>query len=181
MLGAIPFSYLIARFLKGVDIRQHGSGNVGAANVARVSGLLCGILALLLDLTKGALAAFLATLWSVPVMFAGLAVIGHNWSIFLRFSGGKGVATSLGILAVLAPPAFLIALLIWAGTVALTRYVSVGSMTALMISPLFVSIFKNDLQASLLMLALGILTVIRHQGNIKRLMKGEEHKIFQKK
>jgi len=114
-------------------------------------------------------------------MLAGLAVIGHNWSLFLRFTGGKGVATSLGILAVLAWPAFLLTLGIWTGTVALTRYASLGSMIALMLSPLFVSIFKNDLQASLLMLALGILTVIRHQENIKRLMRGEENKIFLKR
>lgn len=113
LVGSIPFSFLIARLFKGVDIRQHGSGNVGATNVTRVVGRLPGALALLLDMGKGASATFLTQLYAVPIALAGLAVIGHNWSAFLKFRGGKGVATSMGILLVLSWPAFLITLGIW--------------------------------------------------------------------
>jgi len=178
LLGSIPFSFLIARLFKGIDIRQYGSGNVGATNVTRVIGRLPGALALILDMGKGALVAFLAQLYAVPIVLAGLAVIGHNWSVFLRFTGGKGVATSLGILLIISWPAFLITLGVWLVVLVLTRHVSVGSMTALMLSPLALFPFNSHPQALGLMLALGILTVFRHRENIARLRRGKESKAF---
>ncbi|MFQ6118128.1 MAG: glycerol-3-phosphate 1-O-acyltransferase PlsY [Candidatus Bipolaricaulia bacterium] len=172
-LGAIPFSYLIVRLVKGVDIRDYGSGNVGATNVGRVLGWRYHLLALALDLGKGLAAAALALHWDLPILLAGLAVVGHDWSIFLRFSGGKGVATSLGVLAVLSWPALLIALAIWGLLAWRTRFVSIASMGALLYAPLFIWLFNRDLWATVLMLALALLAIYRHRGNIARLRRGE--------
>jgi glycerol-3-phosphate acyltransferase PlsY len=178
LIGAIPFSYLIVRLVKGVDIRDFGSGNVGATNVGRILGRRYHILALALDLGKGAAAAALALHWDLPVPLAGLAVIGHDWSIFLRFSGGKGVASSLGILAVLSWPALLITLAIWSLVVWRTKFVSVASMSALFLSPLFVWLFTHDPWATALLLALALLAIFRHRENIERLRRGEENRAF---
>jgi len=177
-LGAIPFSYLIVRLVKGVDIRSLGSGNVGATNVGRVLGRRYYLLALVLDLGKGAAAAALATHWDLPVLLAGLAVVGHDWSIFLKFSGGKGVATSLGVLAVLSWPAFLISLVIWSLVVWRTGFVSVASMGALFLAPLSVWLFTCDLWPTVLMLALALLSIFCHRANIARLRRGEENRAF---
>lgn len=178
LLGAIPFSYLIVRLVKGVDIREHGSRNVGATNVGRLLGWRYYLLALALDLGKGAGAAALALHWDLPVLLAGLAVVGHDWSIFLRFTGGKGVATSLGLLSILSWPAFLIALAIWALIAWRTGFASVASMGSLSLAPLFVWLFTHGLGPTVLMLALAGLSVLRHRANIARLRRGEESKIF---
>lgn len=176
LLGAIPFSYLIVRLVKGVDIRQLGSGNIGATNVGRVLGRRYYLLALALDLGKGAAAAALALHWDLPVFLAGLAVVGHDWSVFLRFSGGKGVATSLGVLAIISWPALLIAFASWGLLLWWTRFVSIASMGALFLSPLFVWLFTRDLRPMVLLLALALLSIYRHRGNIARLRRGEENR-----
>lgn len=135
-------------------------------------------MALALDLGKGAAAAILALHWGLPPVLAGLVVVGHDWSVFLRFSGGKGVASSLGILAVLSWEALLIALAIWGFVVWRTKFVSVASMSALFLSPLFLWLFTHKLQPTLLMLALALLSVYRHRANIDRLRRGEENRAF---
>lgn len=178
LLGAIPFSYLIARLVRGVDIRDYGSGNVGATNVGRLCGWPYYLLALALDLGKGAAAAGLALHWGLPISLAGAVVVGHDWSIFLRFGGGKGVASSLGILALLSWEVFLIALAVWGAVVWRTRFVSVASMSALFLSPLFVWLFTRGLQPTLLTLALALLAAYRHRENIDRLRRGVENRAF---
>jgi len=180
LLGAIPFSYLIVRLVKGVDIRSFGSGNVGATNVGRLCGWPYYLLALVLDLGKGVAAALLALHWGLPPALAGLAVVGHDWSIFLGFSGGKGVATSLGILAVLSREALLIVLVVWGLVVWRTKFVSVASMSALFLSPLFLWLFTHRLQPTILMLALALLAIYRHRENIDRLRRGVESRVLQR-
>jgi glycerol-3-phosphate acyltransferase PlsY len=176
LIGSIPTSYLIGK-AKGIDIRKRGSGNVGATNVGRLLGLRYYILALALDISKGVVSAALAGVWKVPIYLAALAVIGHNWSIFLMFSGGKGVATTLGVLAVTSFPSALITALIWALIVKATRYVSVGSMAALLIVPLVLFLFGKNPEVIFTFLALGILTIWRHRGNIALLLQGAERRL----
>ncbi len=160
-----------------MDLTRVGSGNVGATNVARSVGLPYGILALLLDAGKGAISAYLATVWSVPIWLSALAVAGHNWSIFLRFRSGKGVATSLGILLVLSEPVLLITLVLWALIAGVTRYVSIASVTALIISPLALLVLGGSAEAVGLMAVLAVLSAFQHRENFQRLIRGEEHKL----
>lgn len=181
-MGAIPFSYLAGR-LKGIDVRQHGSGNVGATNVTRVVGVGYGVLALLGDVGKGVAAAWLVSAWQVPSWVAGLAVIGHNWSLFLRFTGGKGVATTVGLMLGFALwPALLATVAIWIATVLVTQYVAVGSMVALLLAPgtLYLLQTKN-LEMIGLFFALGLLTVWQHRSNIRRIAQGTEGRIFKRR
>lgn len=176
LIGSIPFSYLIAR-AKGVDLKRVGSGNVGATNVARSVGLLYGVLAFLLDWGKGIGSAWLALLWGLPVWLSAFAVAGHNWSPFLGFKSGKGVATTLGILVVISWPVFLLTIALWAGLVALTRYVSVASVAALLLSPLWLWLLNASTGAVWLLLGLGLLSAFQHRENFRRLLRGEEHKL----
>ena len=174
--GSIPFSYLVAR-AKGVNLKRVGSGNVGATNVARSVGLPYGVLAFFLDWGKGVLAAWLALRWGLPVWLSAFAVAGHNWSPFMGFKSGKGVATTLGILAVLSWPVFLLTLGVWVGLAALTRYVSVASVTALLLSPLWLWLFGASGESIGLMLGLGLLSAFQHRENFRRLLRGEEHRL----
>lgn len=176
LLGAIPFSLFIAK-ARGVDLKRVGSGNIGATNVARSVGLPYGILALLLDAAKGAIPAYLATVWSVPIWLSAFAVAGHNWSIFLRGKSGKGVATSLGILLVLSGPVLLITLVLWAVMAVATRYVSIASVSALLISPVALLILGSSAEAVGLMAVLAVLSAFQHRENWQRLLRGEEHKL----
>jgi glycerol-3-phosphate acyltransferase PlsY len=182
LVGSLPFSYLVAR-LKRIDIRQHGSGNVGATNVTRVVGAGYGALALLGDVGKGVFAAWLTGVLGAPVWLSGLAVVGHNWSVFLKFTGGKGVATTLGVLLFFSWPTLLVTLLVWAVTVALTRYVAVGSMLALLSVPLVLYLFQApsvNWEIFGLFGVLGLMTVWQHRSNIQRILKGEESRVFTK-
>lgn len=174
LLGALPFSYWIVRLAKGVDIRQLGSGNPGATNVTRKAGRPYGIAAFVLDFSKGALAAYLAAQWALPLWLAGFAVIGHDWTFWLKFKGGKGVATTLGVILLVSWIALLITLGIWLVTVALSRRVSPASMIALLLSPLALLPLGAPLENLLFLAGLGLLAIWRHQENIARLIKGEE-------
>lgn len=177
LIGSIPFSYLLARS-KGIDLRKVGSGNIGATNVGRVLGRRYWALALLLDLGKGLLAAWLARLWELPLWLAGLAVIGHDWSLFLHFTGGKGVATTLGVLAMASWEALLIALFVWVLLVKITGYASAASLSALASIPLFVWAFTRSPALTGLFAALWLLSLYRHRENLRRLLRGEEHRAF---
>ncbi len=180
LVGSLPWSYLVAR-LKRIDIRQHGSGNVGATNVTRVVGAGYGALALIGDVGKGIFAAWLTNFLSVPLWLSGLAVVGHNWSIWLQFTGGKGVATTIGLLVVFSWPTLLVTLLIWVLMVALTRYVAVGSMVALLSVPVVLSLFQApsvNWELVGLFGALGLMTVWQHRSNIQRILRGEESRVF---
>ncbi len=182
LIGSLPFSYLVAR-LKNIDIRQHGSGNVGATNVTRVVGVGYGALALLGDVGKGVVAAWLTSWLGVPLWLSGLAVVGHNWSIFLKFTGGKGVATTLGLLLFFSWPALLVTVGVWIVTILLTRYVAVGSMVALSLVPVILYLFQGPaLSWELIGLfgALGVLAVWQHRSNIERILQGREGRVFKR-
>jgi glycerol-3-phosphate acyltransferase PlsY len=185
-LGSIPFGLFLAKLLGGSDVRKAGSGNIGAANVARVVGPLAGILTLLLDTAKGAAAVWLAARFThesaVWMMLAALAaLVGHCFPVWLKFKGGKGVATALGVFLALCPLAALIALLLFALVVACWRYVSLGSISAAAAMPLLMYFLWAPHHAPPLIIALGslaaaLLVVYKHGANIQRLMEGEEPK-----
>lgn len=193
LVGSIPFSLLIARGFGGVDLRQHGSGNVGATNVARTMGAKWGVAALICDAAKGmASVGVIPLLITMPdeyqthqaVLGAIFAVLGHMFPIWLRFKGGKGVATALGAVVILAPWTTLYAFIGFAIVVAITRIVSLASIVA----ALTFSIAKLTLSGSELWsenmwsmgafsIAVPLLIVFQHRSNIVRLLRGEESKL----
>lgn len=178
-IGAIPFSYLVS-LLKGVDIRTRGSGNVGATNVLRALGPVAAAAALAADLLKGVAAAWIGTMaggeWLV-VGCAFAAVVGHCYPIFLRFKGGKGVATSAGIILYLMPRELLIMLVVFLVVVALLRYVSLGSITVAVLLPVLALAMKEPFELLILCLLMAALVVYRHRENIQRLSSGTEPKL----
>ena len=188
LLGAIPNGLLIAR-LKGVDLQKVGSGNIGATNVFRCVGKGWGVLAFVLDAVKGFVPAFFfpRLLESAPP-WLGLAcgvaaVAGHNWPVWLKFKGGKGVSTSAGMLLGIAPAAVGIGFAVFALTVALTRFVSLGSILAAVAVPaayLWMNGAENRLLAVALVL-MGGLVIVKHRANVKRLLNGTEPRIVGKK
>ncbi|HSE21820.1 MAG TPA: glycerol-3-phosphate 1-O-acyltransferase PlsY [Pyrinomonadaceae bacterium] len=188
LLGSIPFGFLIVRLLQGDDIRQTGSGGTGATNVSRRAGKWAGGLTLVLDAAKGAGAVLLAGLFATGPMdwlltTAAVAVlIGHIFPIWLGFRGGKGVATAIGVFLVLAPLAVLIAGVVFVAVVAITRYVSLGSIVGAVVIALVIglerfaqpqAIFVSSLTAAICCAALIILA---HRQNISRLIQGTENK-----
>jgi len=179
-LGSIPFGYLVGR-LQGKDIRQYGSGNIGATNALRVLGPVAGLIVSLGDGGKGILAVLLArsvTGSTEVVLTAGLLVIvGHIFSVFLGFKGGKGVATSAGVALMLFPLILFEALLVWLITVFLTRYVSLGSMLAVLSVPLFMLLHNFPSIYVIFSLIVAFLVIFRHRSNIIRLLQGTESKI----
>jgi glycerol-3-phosphate acyltransferase PlsY len=181
LLGSIPFGYLIVRGKIGADIRETGSGGTGATNVSRRAGKTAGVLTLLLDAAKGCAAVLIAKAltgddWVIAAA-AIAALVGHIFPVWLGFRGGKGVATGVGIFVVLAPIALLCASVIFIAIVALTRYVSLGSIVAAVLIPVFVW-WQTDLR-SLLTAAIvaAALIVFAHRGNIKRLASRTESRI----
>lgn len=187
LLGAIPFGYLVSRFVKGIDIRKHGSGNVGATNVFRVVGKSWGILVFALDFLKGFIVLFLTYQSGgfgpyFLILIGILAILGHNWTPFLRFKGGKGVATSLGVLFALSfsfsslKIILLAALLVWIIVFLLSRIVSAASLLASFVF-LILSLFLSEMiQVKILAVLLFLFIVIRHKSNIERILKGKENK-----
>lgn len=183
ILGSIPFSYIFSRVLGGVDIRSKGTGNVGATNVLRTLGIKIAVFALLGDLTKGAGAAWLGLQFGGPNLAAAcatMAVIGHCWPIFLGFKGGKGIATSAGALMVLMPPIGFIALANFIIIIAISRYVSLGSITTAVILPILVVLTNQPWQYVVMVFVMAITAIYRHRTNIERLRQGTEKKINEK-
>ncbi len=190
LLGSIPTGFLVAK-ARGVDIRTVGSGNIGATNVFRYLGKPAGIFVLLADGLKGWVAVVLVTrllaIWLYPsadsqdrewlAVCAGLcAVLGHNYTCWLHFKGGKGIATSAGVLVALVPWALLIILSIWVLVFALFRYVSLASICASFALPLAVWFTKKDLTMTLITAAMAALAIYKHKANIQRLMDGTENR-----
>ena len=185
LLGAIPFGLLVVRGVTGRDIRQEGSGNIGAVNVHRIAGPAVAVLVLSLDLVKGlvpvlltrALAAGRPGVDALAVMTGIAAVAGHNWSVFLRGQGGKGIATSYGVLLALSPVAAAVAALVWVVVVLLTRYASLASLLGVLSVP-GVMLARHEPASNLFfgIVAL-IFGVYRHRSNIQRLLQGEERKL----
>src|SRR5579859_539512 len=184
LLGSIPFGLLFTRIFGGGDVRQAGSGNIGATNVARVAGPLPGILTLLLDAAKGAAAVWLAARFSNDsatwmVIAALAALIGHCFPVWLKFRGGKGVATAAGVFLMLSPLALLGSVIVFILVVAFWRYVSLGSISAAAAMPLLIYLLwaphhAPPLAVTFGALAAAVLIVYKHDGNIQRLVEGEE-------
>jgi glycerol-3-phosphate acyltransferase PlsY len=186
LIGSIPFSYLVAR-RRGVDVRQVGSGNVGATNVMRSAGIGAGLLAFALDFAKGSTATMLARHFAragradqvmlVAGAAATAAVLGHVFPLWLGFRGGKGVATGAGVFLPLAPEATLIAIALFAIVLALSRYVSVGSMVGATSLAAFTFVRPAEPAVSVSAVIVATLIVIKHRENIGRLRRGEERRI----
>jgi glycerol-3-phosphate acyltransferase PlsY len=178
LLGSIPFSFVVARAFGVKDLRQVGSGNVGATNVMRSAGKTAGILAFVLDASKGALAALAAQRLdagpALPPLAAAAAVIGHMYPVWLGFRGGKGVATGAGAFLPLAPLPTLLALVAFVATAAATRYVSLGSVVGAM--ALAAAAFLLGAPAAVCWSATltGALIVFKHRSNLQRIFRGEE-------
>ena len=187
LLGSLPFGYLVAK-AHGVDIFKAGSGNPGATNVKRVLGARAGNTVFALDAVKGAVAAgwpllpFLAAPDARMMGLVGViaAVLGHSFSMFTRFKGGKGVATAAGGLVVLMPVSCLIGAAVWVLTFLVTRYVSLGSILAAVAVPLASWLRGNPLPLTLVATALGLFVIIRHRENLRRLLNGTESKFVKK-
>jgi glycerol-3-phosphate acyltransferase PlsY len=186
LLGAIPFGLFFGKALGGVDVRVTGSGNIGATNVLRAAGKKAAILTLLADCLKGLIPVLLAMRlfdddW-MPVLSGAAAIVGHNFPVYLRFNGGKGVATSFGVVLAIAPFTGLICLLAWAGAAALWKYSSLSALVAFALYPIITFSFQGDSKhRALLSLFVFAMMYYRHRENIKRLLAGEEPKIGQKR
>lgn len=191
LIGSIPTGYIIAKLLKGIDIRDHGSGNVGATNLMRTVGKVPGITGLLIDVAKGIVpVTVIAAVFYMPDMavneplfkvILGLsAVFGHIWTIFLKFKGGKGVATTIGVFLGLAPAVTTIGLLIWVILALIFKYVSVSSIAMAVSLPVLMAFFQSPIEYTLLSVILCIFITYKHKANIRRLINGTEYKIGQK-
>jgi glycerol-3-phosphate acyltransferase PlsY len=190
LIGSIPTAYIFGRIVKNIDIRRFGSGNVGATNAFRVLGPVWGMVVLAADILKGIipvtlLAGYFLTYWDNPAtllrILLGLACIcGHNWTLFLRFQGGKGVATTLGVLAGLGMTvielrlALFIAVLVWLAVFWLFHIVSLASVLSALTLPVSMLILKSSPELLALSIILSIFVVIRHKKNLIGLMHGEE-------
>ncbi len=188
ILGSISTSYIIAKKFAGVDIRTQGSGNAGSTNVLRTLGKKAGALTFVGDFLKGSLAVFISKIiakkygideLSAGYLAAAFVVLGHNYPVFLGFKGGKGVATSLGSMITLNPIIASICFVVFLIVVFFTRYISLGSILGISISPFIMIILKNK-QAFFITLFLTAVTLISHRENIKRLINGTERKLGQK-
>ncbi len=182
LLGSVPFSFFVARWFGVKDVREVGSGNVGATNVMRSAGKVAGLLAFVLDAGKGAAAAWLASLVEpatsiVPPLAAAAAVLGHMYPVWLGFRGGKGVATGAGAFVPLAPAAVAASVVVFAVTAALTRYVSVGSVAGAAALATFAFALASPPAVSWAATFVAVLVIWKHRGNLQRLAKGTESRV----
>lgn len=181
LIGSIPNGLIFGKLLWGVDLRQHGSHNIGATNAWRTLGKGPGFLIFFLDFLKGVFGVYLGSLSHfepTALVFGGImAIVGHSCSIFLRFQGGKGVATGLGVIAMLMPKATILIFLLWFVIVYLTGYVSLGSIVAASAVPFFAWWGKEPGAYIVFGIAAAIFVIYRHKTNIQRLLAGTESKI----
>lgn len=182
LIGCFSSAYFLGKAFKKIDIRHHGSGNSGATNAIRVMGAKIGVLTFLLDFVKGIIGVLVG--YGLAGFNGGLvgglfAVAGHNWPVFLNFKGGKGVATTLGALAVLSFPTALISISIGIVVALISKYVSLGSIVFLSSTPVISSIIYKPFNIQLLITTLifAIVGILRHKSNIERLIKGTENRI----
>ena len=184
LLGSFPSGYILFRLSEKKDIRGYGSRSTGATNVLRVKGLKFALPVALVDVIKGALPVFLAMglfpNYTLALASAFAAVLGHCFPVYLRFRGGKGVATSMGAYALLAFKPFLVSLALFLLIIALTRFVSLGSLVSTFCFPLSALLFHQEMGMVIWGLAIFLLVFFKHRENIQRLMKGEERKLGQK-
>ena len=181
LLGSIPFAWLVVRAVGGGDIRQRGSGNVGATNVMRTSGVLAGLAALVPDIGKGVAAVALARVAGLGengVAASGLlAVVGHVFPVWLRGHGGKGVATAAGVFMLLAPKAFGVAIVAFAIAIVATGYVSLGSIVASLALVTAVVLSQSPRATAVEAIAAALLIILRHADNMRRMRRGAEPRI----
>lgn len=184
LIGSISFSYLISKKIAGIDIRSHGSGNAGATNTLRVLGKGPGIAVLVMDALKGLAAMGITHLMTgdpVAYAVAGLfAIAGHNWPIFFGFRGGKGIATTLGVVLGFSPLAFLIGAVLAVIVIAITRYVSLGSLVFVTVLPIAIYILDKPAAFVWTSLILAVFAYVRHFNNIRNLLAGTERKLGDK-
>lgn len=188
LIGSIPTAYIFGRLLKGIDIRQFGSGNIGATNTFRIIGRVPGLIVLAIDILKGFICvSYIADLFlyispaARPELYkvvVGMAVIaGHNWTLFLKFKGGKGVATSAGVVIALIPKIFWLGFSVWMIIIALTGYVSLASIITSISIPILTLIFGESTEIVVFMSLLCLAIVYKHRSNIQRLKSGQEKRI----
>lgn len=181
LLGAVPFGLLTAKAMGAGDIRKMGSGNIGATNVLRNAGKLGGFITLLLDFLKGAVPVLIAKAWwGTEIWTFGVAlaaILGHNYPVYLKFKGGKGVATSLGILVALWSYVGLITIGIWIGSVLIWRYSSVGALISFTFLPMVIFVGERSIQYLVFSLLVSAMIFYRHIENIRRLLAGKEKMI----
>jgi len=181
LIGSIPFALLLARRFGAADLRRAGSGNLGAANVMRVSGVTAGLLVAALDMTKGAASVWLAARGggsaALPAAAGLAAIIGHIYPLWLWFRGGKGVATACGVFAVLTPLALPPALAVFVAVVWLTKYISLGSVVATMALPPLAYALGSPAPSVIAAVAAAIVIVFRHRSNVWRLRTGTERRL----
>jgi glycerol-3-phosphate acyltransferase PlsY len=186
LLGSIPFGYLIVRWQRGIDVRRTGSGSIGATNVMRNLGILGFVVTFILDVGKGTGAVLLAGKMTAHsptwmAVSAVAAILGHCFPVWLRFHGGKGVATAVGVFLALAPVQVALVLVIFSAVVAIWRYVSLGSIIATAAFPLLVHFMKHAPLPIVLGAAGGAATIIaRHHANLRRLVNGTENRLGKK-
>lgn len=184
LLGSIPFAFLLSRRWSGLDIRRSGSGNVGAANVLRTSGVAAALTVMVLDMAKGAGSVIVVQRLSgtdaAPAAAGLAAIVGHIYPVWLRFRGGKGVATACGVFSILTPVALAPAVALFVVTVWITRYVSLGSLVAtVVLGPLAYAFHAPDVVVATAAAAAAVI-VFRHRSNLRRLAAGTERRIGQR-
>ena len=182
LLGSIPFGLIISK-LFGKDIRKEGSGNIGATNVTRVLGKKAGILVLISDMLKGFLPIYIAKYIFDTKLISLLAiasVIGHCFSIFLKFKGGKGVATAIGVLLALSSKTALIVIMFWLGVFLVSGYVSLASMLSASISWVVINFIENNIYYTYVAFIIGLIIILKHKDNLDRLLKGTEYRFLHK-
>ncbi len=182
LIGSIPTGVIVARIIGGIDPRSQGSGNIGATNVLRTLGKKAAILTLAGDVLKGLLPVLIAGAVLSPgspaiFLVAGVAILGHDFSIFLKFHGGKGVATTVGTLVALSPVLAGLCLITWIVVVAVTRYSSAGALVAAAISPVYAFVLRGGKGLVLFCLAAALLLIVLHRENIKKLANGTEKRV----
>lgn len=187
LLGATPTSYMAGRLVRGIDLREHGSGNLGATNVFRVMGWKVAIPVVLVDVAKGWAPTLFFPLWDAApadewaLAYGAAAIVGHVFSAYVGFRGGKGVATSAGVFLALAPWAVLIGFIVWGVTVTLTRIVSLSSILAALVLPLAVFVTNEPPIELALSVGLAAFVIYAHRANIRRLAHGQEARFGRRK
>jgi len=180
LAGSIPFGLVVGKLFYGVDVRQHGSGNVGTTNVFRVLGKKAGVAVLVCDMLKGYIPAALAAALFDPwfaIFIAAAPVVGHIYSIFLKGRGGKGIATGAAVVLALVPLVFAIILVVWIVLLLTTRYVSVASLVAAFLVPVLTISLDEPVPYKIAGVLVAVIVWWAHRGNIQRLLAGEEHRV----
>lgn len=184
LLGSIPFGLLTTKLFAGVDVRKHGSGNIGMTNVLRTTGYFCALITLIGDMGKGVAAVLLGSYFlgdaTLTLISGIMAVVGHNWSLFLRFKGGKGIATIGGVLLAYQPLVAAILAVIWVAVLIFSRYISLASIVVAFCFPMILIILKTNALEVVLAIIVATFTIFKHRSNIERLRNGTEYRFGQK-